>query len=63
VATTVVSDASRNIILAVTQKLQFTNVLLGEASAALLTTRLATSTSYGCFALEVDALLVILAVN
>jgi hypothetical protein len=63
VAAAVISDTAGNIILAATQKLHSTDVLLGEASAALLTTRLAASTGYGCFALEGDALLVILAVN
>jgi exonuclease III len=54
VAAAVISDTAGNIILAATQKLHSTDVLLGEASAALLTTRLAASTGYDCFALEGD---------
>lgn len=63
VATTVISDHSKNIITAATLKLPFTDALLGEASAALLTTKLAVSTGIGNFFLERDALLVILAIN
>jgi hypothetical protein len=53
----------RKIILAVTQKLYVSNVLIGEVSTTLLVTRLAASTGIGDFMLEGDALLVIVAVN
>jgi hypothetical protein len=44
-------------------KLHSADVLLGEALAALLASQLVSSTGYGCFALEGDALPVIFAVN
>jgi hypothetical protein len=59
----VINDASGQIVLAATQKLHSTDVLLGEATATLLATRLASSTGFRSFDLEGDALLVILDVN
>jgi hypothetical protein len=46
VAVAVISDENSNIILAFTQKLSYSDSLLGEVSAALLTSQLATSS--GC---------------
>jgi hypothetical protein len=63
VATVVLNDSSREIIFAVTQKLFSSDVLSGEASAALLVSRLAAISGFSNFTLEGDALLVILAVN
>ena len=63
VAATVINDFSGNITLAGRQKLHFTYVLLGETTTALLASRLASTTGRSCFALEGDALLVILAMN
>jgi hypothetical protein len=63
VAAAVISNSDGEIILAATQKLSITDALIGEASADLLTTRLATFIGLGNFLLEGDALLVILAVN
>ena len=62
-AATVISNSSGDIILAATQRLSSIDVLMGEASAALLTSRLAASTSAIHFLLEGDALLVTLVVN
>jgi hypothetical protein len=59
----VISDSFKHIVLVATQKLHSTDVLLGEATAALLTTRLASTTNFRSFDLERDALLVILAMN
>jgi len=63
VAAAVISNSDGEIILAATQKLSITDALAGEAFAALLTSRLATSVGLENFLLEGDALLVILAVN
>jgi hypothetical protein len=63
VAAAVFSDHLGEIIYARTQKLFSSDVLLGEASAALLASRLAASSGFSNFTLEGDALLVILAVN
>jgi hypothetical protein len=63
VADTVISDYSGNIIMAATQQLHSTDILAGEASAALLASRLALSSRYDHFIIEGDALLVILAIN
>jgi hypothetical protein len=63
VTAVVISDSSGNIIMAATQRLHFTDILVGEASAALLTYRLALSLGYDHFIIEGDALLVILAIN
>jgi hypothetical protein len=63
VAAAVISNSDGKIILAVTQKLSNIDVLIGEASAALLITRLAASVGIENFLLEGDDLLVILAVN
>jgi hypothetical protein len=60
---TLISDKKCNIILSVTQKLTFTNALLGEASVVLLTSQLAASSGCGNLFLEGDVLLVILAIN
>jgi hypothetical protein len=43
--------------------LHSTDILAGEASAALLASRLALSSGYDHFIIECDALLVILAIN
>jgi exonuclease III len=63
VAAAVLSDSSGEIFAAATLKLHSFDVLLGEASAALLATRLARSYGLDVFFLEGDALLVSLAVN
>lgn len=63
VAAAVISDENGNIILAFTQKLSYSDALLGEASTALLTSQLATSSGCGNLFLEGDALLIILAIN
>jgi hypothetical protein len=63
VTAAVISNSSGDIILAVTQKLNVFDVLIGETSAAFLATWLAASMGTGDFLLEEDALLVILAVN
>jgi hypothetical protein len=63
VATAVVSDSTGNIIGATTQKFFFTDVGMGEATAVLLTTRLAAACGVTSFVLEADALLVVLAIN
>lgn len=63
VAAAVISDSSGNIILAATQKLYFTDVLLGETTTTLLASRLASTTGCGCLALEGGVFMVILAVN
>jgi hypothetical protein len=63
VAAAVVSDSSGSVILAATLKLVGSDVLQGEATAALLASRLAVSTGVGSFDLEGDALLVLLAIN
>jgi hypothetical protein len=63
VVAAVISDENGNIILAFTQKLSYSDALLGEASAAHLTSQLATSSGCGNLFLEGDALLVILAIS
>jgi hypothetical protein len=63
VAAAVLSDSSGEIFAAATLKLHSSDVLLGEASAALLATRLARSSGLDVFLLEGDALLVSLAIN
>jgi len=63
VAATVISDSSGNIIMAATQWLHSTDILVDEASAALLASRLALSSGHAHFIIEGDALLVILAIN
>ena len=63
VAAAVLSDHTGEIIYACTQKLLSTDVLSGEASAALLASRLTASLGFSFFTLEGDALLVILTVN
>lgn len=59
----VISDSLSNIVLAAMHKLPSTDVLQGEAFAALLATLLAVSCGCNNFFLEGDALLVLLAVN
>jgi hypothetical protein len=63
VAAVVISDSTGNIISAATQKFFFTDVGMGEAAAALLTTRLAAACGVTSFVMEGDALLVVLAIN
>ena len=63
VAAAVISNSFGDIILAATQRLSSTDVLMGEAFAALLTSLLVASASATHFLLEGDALLVTLAVN
>jgi hypothetical protein len=63
VTTAVISNSSRDIILAVTQKLNVSDVLIGETSGGFLVTRLAAFVGTGDFLLEGDAFLIILAVN
>ena len=63
VAAIVLSDSFGEIFAAATLKLHSSDVLLGEASAALLATRLARSYGLDVFSFEGDALLVILVVN
>ena len=63
VAAAVLSDPFGEIIFAATQKLFSSDVLSGEASAALLASRLATTSGFSNFILEGDAILVILVVN
>jgi len=62
----IISDSSDNIIMAATQRLYSTDILVSEASAALLASRLlALSSGIDHFVLEGsgDALLVILEIN
>jgi sensor histidine kinase YesM len=63
VVAAVISNFSSDIILAATQRLSSIDVLMGEAYAALLSSRLAASASAAHFLLEGDALLVTLAVS
>jgi hypothetical protein len=63
VVSAVLSDSSGEIFAAATLKLYSSDVLLGEASAALLATWLAWSYGLEVFSFEGDALLVILAIN
>jgi hypothetical protein len=63
VAASVISDENGNIIIAVTQKLTYSDALIGEASATLLTSQVTASSGCGNLFLEGDALLVILAIN
>jgi hypothetical protein len=62
-AATVISNDMGIILAAAIHKLSSTDVLRGEAFAALLVVRLTASLSLGCLSLEGDALLVVLAVN
>jgi hypothetical protein len=48
----VISDSFGKVILAATQRLSSTNVLMGEAVAALIYTRLVAFASVGQFLLE-----------
>jgi hypothetical protein len=63
VVAAVISDFSGNIIMAATHKLLVTNPLIGEASAALLTSQLTSSSCFDTLFSDGDALLVILAIN
>jgi hypothetical protein len=63
VAAGVICDSSGSIIFAATLKLPSTDALLGEASAALLASRLASSAGLDNISLEGDSLLVSLALN
>jgi hypothetical protein len=63
VAAGVISDASGNIIMAVTHKLSSSDALAGEAFAALLTSHMAASLTSDKFCIEGDALLVVSAIN
>ena len=63
VAAAVLSDDKGAIAGAATQRLNCTDTLQGEAIAALLTSRLATSFGCNFFSLEGDALLVVLTIN
>jgi hypothetical protein len=63
VAVGVISDAFGNIIMADSHKLSSTDALAGEAFAALLTSRMASSLTRDNFCLEGDALLVVSAIN
>jgi len=63
VAAATISDSSGSIILAATQHLYSSDVILGEATAALLATRLAVILGRVDFTLERDSLLVTLAIN
>ena len=63
VAVAVLSDSFGEIFVAATLKLHYSDVLLREASAALLATRLAQFYGLDVFSFEGDALFVILAVN
>jgi hypothetical protein len=63
VVAAVISDENGNIILAITQKLTYSDALLVEVSAALLTSQVAASSDCRNLFLEGDALLVILAIN
>jgi hypothetical protein len=63
VAAAVLSDENGTIFATATQKLVYTDVLQGEAHAALLVVCLAASMGLGPISVERDALLVILAIN
>jgi hypothetical protein len=63
VVAAVISDSLSNIIMAATQRLHSMDILVREASAVLLASRLALSSSFAYFIIEGDALLVILAIN
>jgi hypothetical protein len=63
VAAAVLSDEKGAMVGAATQRLYCSDALQGEALAALLTARLATSFGCNFFSLEGDALLVVLASN
>jgi hypothetical protein len=63
VAAVTIFDSSGSIILAATQHLYSSDVILGEATAALLATRLAVILGRVDFTLERDSLLVTLAIN
>jgi hypothetical protein len=63
VAAAVLSDEKGAIVGAAPQRLYCSDALQGEALAALLTARLATSFGCNFFSLEGDALLVVLASN
>jgi hypothetical protein len=57
------SDSSGNIFLTATQELFFLDILLGEASTALLASRLAIQASFDKLYLKKDSLLMILVVK
>jgi hypothetical protein len=63
VAAATISDSSGSIILAATEHLYSSDVLLGEATAALLATWLVATLGLVDFTLEGDSLLVTLAIN
>jgi hypothetical protein len=63
VAAVTISNSSGSIILAATQHLYSSDVLLGEVIVALLATRLADSLGHVDFTLGGGSLLVILAIN
>jgi hypothetical protein len=63
VAAATIFDSSGSLILAATQHLYSSDVLLGEATAALLAIRLAATLGRVDFTLEGDSLLVTLAIN
>jgi hypothetical protein len=63
VAAAIITDSKGQIITAASLKLSSSDALIGEASAALLATRLALSVGVSSLFLEGDALLVILAIN
>lgn len=63
VVAAVISDVLGNIIMAATHKLHSSYALIGEAFAALLTTRMAASSGCSNFILEGDALLVVLTIR
>jgi hypothetical protein len=63
VAAATISNSSGSIILVATQHLYSSDVLLGEASAALLAIQCAATLGYVDIILEGDSLLVILALN
>jgi hypothetical protein len=63
IAAATIFDSSGSIILAATQHLYSSDVLLGEVTVALLTTRLAASLGHVDFTLEGNSMLVTLAIN
>jgi hypothetical protein len=63
IAAATISDSFGSIILAATQHLYSSDVLLGEASTALLAIQLAATLGYVDIILERDSMLVILALN
>jgi hypothetical protein len=59
----IISDSSDNIIMAATQRLYSTDILVSEASAALLASRLSSGIDHFVLEGSGDALLVILEIN